>query len=39
MTPTKIRERLSEVDDKVDPEEYVAALQYVRGHPERTARE
>lgn len=29
MTPEKIRERLTE--SRVDPEEYVAALQYVRG--------
>lgn len=29
MTPEKIRERLAE-DDRVDPEEYVRALQYVR---------
>jgi hypothetical protein len=39
MTPTKIRERLSEADGNIDPEEYVTALQYVRGHPERTSRE
>ncbi len=31
MTPTKIRERLEETDDRVDPEEYVSALSYVRG--------
>lgn len=30
MTPTKIRERLDEVEDGVDPEEFVAALEYVR---------
>jgi hypothetical protein len=29
MTPAKIRERLDE--SHVDPEEYVAALRYVRG--------
>jgi hypothetical protein len=39
MTPTKIRERLSEADDTIDPEEYVAALQYVRGHSDQTTRE
>jgi hypothetical protein len=31
MTPTKIRERLTETDGRVDPEEYVSALGYVRG--------
>ncbi len=31
MTPTKIRERLTETDGRVDPEEYVSALSYVRG--------
>jgi len=35
MTPTKVRERLAEADDAVDPEEYVSALQYVRGFPGR----
>ncbi|SFS02354.1 hypothetical protein SAMN05216559_2631 [Halomicrobium zhouii] len=30
MTPTSIRERLEEVGDGVDPEEFVAALEYVR---------
>ncbi len=30
MTPTKIRERLRESDDRVDPAEYVTALEYVR---------
>lgn len=31
MTPTKIRERLAECEGRIDPEEYVAALTYVRG--------
>lgn len=37
MTPTTIRERLESVDDGVDPEEFVAALEYVRddGRPRR----
>jgi len=30
MTPTKIRERLAESGDNVDPEQFVAALEYVR---------
>jgi len=30
MTPTKIRERLRESDDRIDPDEYVSALEYVR---------
>jgi hypothetical protein len=34
MTPTKIRERLEEVEGRVDPEEYVEALHYVRGRRE-----
>jgi len=34
MTPTKIRERLEESDGRVDPEEYVEALHYVRGRRE-----
>lgn len=29
MTPTKLRERLSELEGRVDTEEYVGALQYV----------
>jgi hypothetical protein len=33
MTPTKIRERLAESEGTVDPEEYVSALEYVRGSP------
>lgn len=32
MTPTKIRERLDETEGRVDPEEYVSALEYVRGN-------
>lgn len=31
MTPTKLRERLEETEGRVDPEEYVRALQHVRG--------
>lgn len=31
MTPTKIRERLAESEGRIDPEEFVAALSYVRG--------
>jgi hypothetical protein len=30
MTPTKIRERLRESEDSIDPDEYVSALEYVR---------
>ena len=30
MTPTKIRERLRESEGRIDPEEYVSALAYVR---------
>ena len=30
MTSTWLRERLEEAEDRVDPEEYVQALQYVR---------
>jgi len=30
MTPTKIRERLRESEERVDPTEYVSALEYVR---------
>ncbi|WP_268899138.1 hypothetical protein [Haloarcula salinisoli] len=30
MTPTKIRERLAESGDRVDVEQFVAALEYVR---------
>jgi hypothetical protein len=32
MSPRKIRERLAEAEDRVDPHEYVEALRYVRGH-------
>ena len=32
MTPRKIRERLAEKRERVDPVEYVEALQYVRGN-------
>ena len=31
MTPQKIRERLAETESRVDPDEYVRALWYVRG--------
>jgi hypothetical protein len=30
MTPTRFRERLDETRERVDPEEVVAALTYVR---------
>lgn len=30
MTPTKIRERLEESEDRVDKELFVSALEYVR---------
>ena len=30
MTPTKIRERLKESEDRIDPNDYVSALEYVR---------
>jgi len=30
MTPARIRERLEEVDERVDPEAYIEALEYVR---------
>lgn len=30
MTPTKIKERLEESDSRIDPREYVSALNYVR---------
>ncbi|GAA5431015.1 hypothetical protein Hjap01_00465 [Haloarcula japonica] len=30
MTPTKIRERLEEADGRVDKEQFVSALEYVR---------
>jgi hypothetical protein len=30
MTPTKIRERLEESEDRVDKEQFVSALEYVR---------
>jgi hypothetical protein len=33
-TPNTIRERLAEAEGRVDPEEYVEALQYVRGRRE-----
>lgn len=29
MTPAKLRERLSELEGRVDPETYVSALEYV----------
>jgi|GEM_PF-2769414 len=35
MTPHRIRERLSETRGRVDPDEYVEALWYVRGRRER----
>ncbi|AEM57876.1 conserved hypothetical protein [Haloarcula hispanica ATCC 33960] len=30
MTPTKIRERLEEAEGRVDTEQFVSALEYVR---------
>ena len=30
MTPTKIQERLEESGDRIDPDEFVGALTYVR---------
>ena len=33
MTSTWLQERLEEAEDRVDPEEYVEALQYVRERP------
>jgi len=30
MTPTKLRERLQESDDRVDTTQFLAALEYVR---------
>ena len=30
MTPTKLRERLDELEGRVDPEAFVGALEYVR---------
>lgn len=30
MTPTRIRQRLEETRERVDPETYVEALRYVR---------
>jgi len=38
MTPTKIRERLAESDDRVDVEQFVAALEYVRDDVRSTDR-
>ncbi len=38
MTPTKIRERLEETEDRVDTEEFVAALEYVRDDGRRRRR-
>lgn len=38
MTPSKIQERLTEVEGRVDAEEYVRALQHVRGIGERRER-
>ena len=35
MASTWLRERLEESEDRVDPEEYVEALQYVRDRPRR----
>ena len=35
MTPTKIRERMAECEGRVDPQEYVRALSYVRGETDR----
>jgi len=31
MTSTRLRERLAEADDRIDPEEYTRALKAVRG--------
>jgi len=39
MTPSKLRQRLAESEGAVDPEEYVTALQYVRGDPTRRLEE
>jgi len=30
MTPTKLRERVAEAGDRLDTEQFLAALQYVR---------
>lgn len=40
MTPTKLRERLEELDGRVDAESYVRALEYVHddGGPGRRSR-
>lgn len=35
MSPERIRERLAETEGRVDPREYVSALQYVRGGQSR----
>lgn len=32
MSPTRLRERLTETEGRVDPEEFVSALDYVRGN-------
>lgn len=30
MTPERIKERLAETEDRIDMEEFIAALEYVR---------
>ncbi len=35
MTPTKMRERLKESEDRIDAEELVSALEYVRDDGKR----
>jgi len=38
MTPTRLRERLAETGDRVDVEQFVAALEYVRDDGRRRDR-
>ncbi len=38
MTPTKIRERLEESEDRVDTEKFLTALEYVRDDGRRRRR-
>jgi hypothetical protein len=35
MTPSYVQERLAETEGRVDPTEYVQALEYVRGRTDR----